>query len=291
MEIPLINDQELADISDLLHQLTGISLAPRKKHLVAGRLNKRLRHYGFGNYKQYYNLVTGQENPGELQVMVDLLTTNETYFFREPAHFEFVQDTVLPELRGQSLVRAWSAASSSGEEAYSLAMVMSENLDTMPWEILGSDINTDVLDIARDGIYPLERKRGLPQEMLRKHCLKGVRSQQGTFSIDRKLRTKVEFRQINLNKSLPNHGSFDMIFLRNVLIYFDMETKRQIVARVLRTLKTGGYFFISHAESLHDISTEVQMVKPSIFRKIDQEATRKKEKGAQNSEANAAPWR
>lgn len=280
MDIPLISDRELADIGQLLHRLTGISLAPRKKHLVSGRLNKRLRHYGLSNYNQYYKLVTGQEHGGELQVMVDLLTTNETYFFRETAHFEFLADKVLPEMRGRSLVRAWSAASSSGEEAYTLAMVMSEGLGTMPWEILGSDISTEVLNSARNGIYSFERVRGLPQEMLKKHCLKGVRSQQGTFNINQKLRNKVEFRQINLNQSLPAFGSFDIIFLRNVLIYFDMETKQKIVARVLRALKPGGYFFISHAESLHNISTEVQMVKPSIFRKSEKEAHGRKEKAA-----------
>lgn len=280
MDIPLISDRELADIGQLLHGLTGIALAPRKKHLVSGRLNKRLRHYGLSNYSQYYKLVTGQENDGELQVMVDLLTTNETYFFREPAHFEFLADTVLPELRGGSLVRAWSAASSSGEEAYSLAMVMSDALGTMPWEILGSDISTEVLNSARNGIYSFERVRGLPQEMLTKHCLKGVRSQQGTFNIDRKLRNKVEFRQINLNQSLPAFGSFDIIFLRNVLIYFDMETKQKIVARVLRALKPGGYFFISHAESLHNISSEVQMVRPSIFQKSEKKVRGSKETAA-----------
>jgi|TARA_Y100000310_G_scaffold335429_1_gene417482 chemotaxis protein methyltransferase CheR len=280
MDIPLINDRELADIGQLLHKLTGISLAPRKKHLVAGRLNKRLRHYGLGNYNQYYELVTGQDNAAELQVMVDLLTTNETYFFREPTHFEFLKDTVLPKLRGGSLVRAWSAASSSGEEAYTLAMLLSENLGTMPWQILGSDISTDVLAVARNGIYSLERVRGLSKEMMKKHCLKGVRSQRGTFSIKRKLTNKVEFRQINLNHSLPSIGSFDIIFLRNVLIYFDMETKQQIVARVLRALKPGGYFFISHAESLHNISTEVQMVKPSVFRRSENAGRIGKEEAA-----------
>ena len=269
MDIPMITDRELANIGQLLQKLTGIPLAPRKKHLVVGRLNKRLRHYGLSNYTQYFELVSDRNHEEEMQVMVDLLTTNETYFFREPVHFEFLSNTVLPELRSQALVRAWSAASSSGEEAYSLAMVMRETLGARSWEILGSDINLDVLDTAGTGIYPFDRVRGLPTENLHTHCLKGVRTQEGTFSIKPELKDRVKFRQINLNEPLPDIGTFDIIMLRNVLIYFDVDTKQQIVARVLQALKPGGYFFISHAETLHNISTAVKMIKPSIFRKSD----------------------
>jgi chemotaxis protein methyltransferase CheR len=198
---------------------------------------------------------------------VDLLTTNETYFFREIKHFEFLRTLVLKERSRPQPFRIWSAASSSGEEAYSIAMVLADCMQTTPWEILGTDISTRVLEGARRGLYTMDRGRHIPPEYLKRFCRKGSGQYEGQLLIDRDLRSNVMFRQVNLNVPLPEMGQFDVVFLRNVMIYFNNETKRQVVARVISTIKPGGYFCVGHSESLSDITQAVQMVAPAIYRK------------------------
>ena len=202
-----------------------------------------------------------------MQTAVDLLTTNETYFFREPKHFDLLRK-VATLARGRSeAFRVWSAASSSGEEAYSIAMVLEDCLPGQAWEIVGSDISTRVLDKARGGHYPMERAANIPKEYLKRFCLRGTGAQEGTLLIERGLRERVRFMQVNLNEPLPKLGMFDVVFLRNVMIYFNNETKQQIVGRILPTLKPGGHFCIGHSESLNGISDAVQALAPSIYRK------------------------
>ncbi len=235
--------------------------------MVASRLAKRLDYYGLSNYGDYFGLVTGQDYPDEFQMMVNILTTNETYFFREPKHFEFFRENILKPWRGERF-RLWSAASSTGEEAYSLAMVMAENLGMRNWEVFASDLSTRVLETARAGIYPMDRLQHMDSHLMEKYCLKGVRSQEGFFRVDPKLRTRVTFEQVNLMNPLPpNLGKFDVIFLRNVLIYFDQNAKKRVVERLITALNPGGYFFISHSESLHRVTEKLQPIKPSIYRK------------------------
>ncbi len=236
--------------------------------MVGSRLSKRLNFYQLDNYRQYYDLVMGNDVPGERQMLVDILTTNETYFFREPKHFDYLRNTVLKKWRGGEF-RIWSAASSSGEEAYSLAMLLAETLSHRPWEVIGSDLSTKVLEKASKGIYPMERIELLDMKLMEKYCMKGVRSQAGTFRIAEKLRKHTNFGQINLMKALPPKiGTFDVIFLRNVLIYFDQETKKHVVERVVKKLNPGGLFVISHSETLSRNTKPLEMVKPSIYVKI-----------------------
>ncbi len=267
MEIALLKDEEFQQFRAWLHRTAGISLSPAKKPLVSGRLAKRLKHHKLPSYAEYFRMITQPGGSDELQIALDLLTTNETYFFREPKHFEFLSREVLPHARPGQPFRLWSAASSSGEEPYTLAMTLAENLGSTPWEIVASDISSRVLEKARTGHYSLDRTEGIPKSMLVKYCLKGTGSQEGTFLIDRALRNKVQFMQINLNNALPRIGEFDVIFLRNVMIYFDMDTKRDVVSRLLPHLKPGGYFFVSHSESLNGISDSLELVKPSIYRR------------------------
>lgn len=236
--------------------------------MLASRLAKRLDFYRLTNFTDYYQLATSHAYPDEFQTMVNILTTNETYFFREPKHFDFFQNEILKPWRGE-FFRVWSAASSTGEEAYSLAMLLSENLGSRNWEVFGSDLSTRVLEIADQGIYPLDRLDYMDTRLLEKYCLKGVRSQEGFFRIDAKLRTKVKFEQVNLmNIPAPSLGKFDVIFLRNVLIYFDQDTKKHVVEQIATALKPEGYFIISHSESLHRVTDRLQMIKPSIYRKL-----------------------
>jgi chemotaxis protein methyltransferase CheR len=266
LDVEPITDDEFSRFQQLLHDTAGIFLPPAKKVLVQGRLNKRLRHHGLSRFSDYYRLVTSGANRAEFQVMVDCLTTNETYFFREPAHFEYLK-TVLPGMAAKGPVRVWSAASSSGEEVYTLAMVLAETLRDKEWSVLGSDINSAVLKQARRGFYSLERTQGIAPELLRKYCMKGVRQYQGYFLINESLRQRTEFTQVNLKERLTGMGKFQVIFLRNVMIYFDPDTKRDVVRRITEALAPGGLFFISHSESLHGISDQLKMVRPSIFQK------------------------
>ncbi len=262
-----INDQEFSQFQKLIYEQAGISLSPAKKALVSGRLAKRLTKYRLGSYGDYFKLLTSGHNAAELQVAVDLLTTNETYFFREPKHFDFLHTQILAKHKPGNPFRAWSAASSSGEEAYSIAMVLADHLGDGQWDVLASDISTRVLEKARTGHYHVDRTNGISREHLIRYCLRGVGSQENTLLVDKKLRSRVNFMQVNLNQSLPGLGVFDVIFLRNVMIYFDQETKRQIMQRMLPLLKPGGHFLISHSESLNGVTDELQVLSPSIYRK------------------------
>lgn len=269
MDCLAITDQEFAQFQRFAFDAAGISLSPAKKALVASRLMKRLRHYGFTSYGDYFEFMTSGQEPGEAQTALDLLTTNETYFFREPKHFDFLRHVILPKVERGSAFRVWSAASSSGEEPYTLAMILADVLGDGPWDILASDISARVLEKARSGLYPMERAEKIPKPYLLRYCLKGIGPHTGTFLIDRVLRHRIQFRAINLNESLPNLGIFDVIFLRNVMIYFDQPTKQQVVSRLTAILKPGGYFFISHSETLNGIATGLRMVQSSIYQKAE----------------------
>ena len=261
-----LHDDEFSRFQRWLHQTAGIELSPAKKALVASRLAKRLCHYELDSYDDYFQLIMNDRS-SELQLALDLLTTNETYFFREPKHFEFLTREVLARFPSERTLRIWSAASSSGEEPYSLAMTLAEKRSTFNWEILASDISSRVLEQATSGRYPIERAHNIPLPFLMKYCLKGVGLQEGIFIIDRKLRDKVQFMQINLNQDLPDIGLFDVIFIRNVMIYFNKETKGQVLQRLVPKLKPGGYLLVSHAESLHGLHHGLQLVSPSIYQK------------------------
>ncbi|MBX3619739.1 MAG: protein-glutamate O-methyltransferase CheR [Rhizobacter sp.] len=262
----VISDLEFSHFQRFIYQAAGISLSPAKKALVCGRLSKRLQARRLQSFGEYFKLLASGD-AGEVQTAVDLLTTNETYFFREPRHFELLRALAQAERNRALPFRVWSAASSSGEEAYSIAMVLADVLGDAPWEVMGSDISTRVLERARTGHYPVERTRHIPTAYLKRFCLRGIDEQAGTLLVDRRLRSRVQFRQINLNETLPGLQPFDVIFLRNVMIYFNGDTKRQVVARILSLLKPGGHFCIGHSESLNDVSDAVQVVAPSIYRK------------------------
>lgn len=263
-----ITDTEFSHFQRFIFQAAGITLSPGKKALVCGRLAKRLQANELSNYTEYFELLSSGKAATEVQTAVDLLTTNETYFFREPKHFDLLRSLATAAASKPQPFRVWSAASSSGEECYSIAMVLADCLGTSAWEVVGSDISQRVLQRARAGHYPVERTRHIPPAYLKRFCLKGMGEQEGTVLVERPLRARVNFAQVNLNTELPKAlGLFDVIFLRNVMIYFNGDTKRQVVARVLSLLKPGGHFCIGHSESLNDINNEVLQVAPSIYRK------------------------
>ena len=267
MPLVAISDREFMQFQRFIYDAAGITMSNGKQALVSGRLAKRLAHYQLDSYTDYLRLLESRSDPAELQMAVDLLTTNETYFFREPKHFQLLRELVLDARDKRQTMRVWSAASSSGEEVYSIAMVLADVLGDAAWEVLGTDISTRVLQRARSGHYPMERATQMPQDYLKRFCLKGQGSEAGTMLIERGLRQRVQFQQVNLNAPLPKIGCFDVIFLRNVMIYFNLETKRQVVARLLAQLRPGGYFLIGHSETLNDINDTLSVVAPSIYRK------------------------
>jgi chemotaxis protein methyltransferase CheR len=264
-----INDAEFQRMRNLLYDIAGITLSDAKKMLLTGRLSKRLTALGLDNYTQYFKYVTDSAHSAELQFMVDLLTTNETYFFREPQHFDFLKEIITPASKQGHMFRVWSAAASIGAEAYTIAMVLADKLgEGGAWEILGTDISNSVLEQARRGHYRMAEAEKIPPEYLKKFCLKGKGEQAGTFLIDKRLRQHVSFEQMNLNvEGMKKAGDFDVIFLRNVLIYFDIPTKQRVVANLIPCLKNGAYLIVGHSESLNGITDVLAQVKPTVYRR------------------------
>lgn len=263
---PPINERDFQEIRTWIHRFAGIHLSSQKKALVVGRLASRLRQHQLASYGEYFRLLESGLHPDEVQIAIDRLTTNETHFFREPKHFDFLRDNIL---RGstRSRFRAWSAASSSGEEPYSIAMTLAAVLGEAAWEVVASDLSSRVLERARAGHYSLARAKSIPRPLLQAYCLKGVGAQEGTFLVEPRLRSRVRFSQINLVGAIPSIGAFDVIFLRNVMIYFDLSTKREVIASVLRHLRPKGYLIVGHSESLNGVTSALDTVLPSIYRK------------------------
>ena len=200
-------------------------------------------------------------------IALDLLTATETCFFREARHFEHLHGVLTERKSGRASFRAWSAACSTGEEPYSIAMVLADLLPPQGWEVLASDISVRVLDTARRGHYSMARAAHVPPEYLHRFCRKGVEAEQGTLLVSRALRECVEFAQINLNAHLPSLDKFDVIFLRNVLSYFEGETRRRVAQRVVDCLRPGGYLYIGHSESLQEMGLPLHSEAPAIYRK------------------------
>jgi chemotaxis protein methyltransferase CheR len=268
MGAPSITDREFQEIKTWIHQVAGINLSTQKKALVMGRLAARLRNYQLRTYGEYFHLLQRGEQPSEFQIAIDLLTTNETHFFREPKHFDFLREKIASDRFPRRELRVWSAAASSGEEAYSIAMTLAASLANAPWEVLASDLSSRALEQARIGHYSLARAETIPRQFLQAHCLKGIGAQVGTFLIAPQLHSRVQCAQINLINTLPPIGEFEFIFLRNVMIYFDAPTKREVVARILRHLRPGGYLIVGHAETLNGMTDAVKSVMPSIYRRL-----------------------
>ena len=266
----VLSDRTFQAISALMYDSIGLALNASKKSLVSSRLGPRIQRLGLDGFDPYLALLHDESEAGEFQMAVDLLTTNETYFFREPKHYEVLEQE-LAARASKAPLAVWSAASSFGDEAYSTAMLLAD-LQTAgrigpDWSILGTDISHRVLLSAKEAIYPEERLRHVSPERLRRHCLKGEGPAEGQAMIRPKLRERVRFGQLNLCKPFSGLGPFDVVFLRNVLIYFDAETKRAVVDRVVATLRPGGLFFMGTAEGRVNADVRLTTLVPGAFRK------------------------
>jgi chemotaxis protein methyltransferase CheR len=273
-----LGDREFERLQRLIEREAGIHLGPAKRALVVGRLGKRIRDLGLHSFREYCDLVEG--DAGERVEMLDRIATNETHFFREPRHFELLSRDILPRwqaaadqgLRPRTL-KVWSAACSTGEEPYTLAMVL---LRAFPpgsgWEldIVASDLSTRVLRRAREGLWPIDKSGEIPDADLKRFMLKGVGAQEGMMRAGDELRALVRFARLNLMEDHPSLGTMDLVFCRNVLIYFDAPTKHAVVTRLLDHLAPGGYLFLGHAESLAGSSLKMHCVSPSVYERETQ---------------------
>ena len=242
---------------------TGISLDSSKISLVQSRLYKRLLFYKVKSFSEYLRII--QIDHKEKMEMLNLITTNETYFFREESHYNFL---VKHLQQHHSKFRVWSAAASVGAEAYTIAMVLDEHLQRDSWEIVASDINTEVIKKGRTGMYPLNWMDKIPEKYRKKHCMIGKGKYEKQFLVSRTLSKSISFLQNNLMKANPDLGKFDIIFLRNVLIYFNDATKTHVINNLMRNLKPKGYLIISLTESLQNLNLkDLEQVSTSIYQK------------------------
>lgn len=262
----VIPPEDFARVRGFIYRHCGIDLTDTKKVMVTGRLRKQLNTLNINSFSEYLDYIQQPGNQQELQNMIDILTTNETYFFREPEHFVFLEELI--KKHPEHCYNIWSAASSSGEELYSISMVLADFCRAKDWRVLGSDLSTRVLQKAKVGHYTMDRHEGISQQRLQKYCLKGIGNQQGSFLINPELKKHTEFKVFNLLKPNPSNELFDIIFLRNVMIYFDKESKQKVLTNVLTHLRKGGYLFISHTESLFNTEHSLKTIRPSIFQSV-----------------------
>lgn len=261
----LPSDKEFYLFQKLILERLGIFLPLQKKALLTNRLWKRLRECNLNCFEDYYRFIVGAGGSAELNLALELITTNETYFFREQKHFDYLAQTILPNLNPSKKFRVWSAAASTGEEPYSIAMLL-EDKCRVGWELECSDVNNRVLEQARLGIYPDARIRNIPQAYLYQYCRKGVGPQAGYVRVTQDLRAKVNFFSLNLHNDFPDIGKFDLVFLRNVLIYFENDIKSQVLERIAKVLNPNGILFVGHSESLHGVTTRFTPIRPAIYK-------------------------
>jgi chemotaxis protein methyltransferase CheR len=270
-----VTDSDFELFQRLIEKETGIFLAPAKKTLLIGRLSRRLRDLGLADLRKYYKRVMSDRS--ELTHMVDCISTNETQFFREPLHFEFMERQIFPRWIEQAdagerprRIRVWSAGCSTGEEPYSLAMTLLHHFpESAGWqvEILATDISTRVLARARAGIWPVEKASHIPSHFLKTYMLRGTGSQQGKMKAGPEIQKAIRFEYLNLleQAALPHPAPYDMVLCRNVLIYFQNEKKLQVVRGLISHLTAEGYLFVGHSESLNHLTDCVRSVVPTVY--------------------------
>ena len=266
-----LNDRDFARIAKLVKTHAGIQLTDRKRELVYGRLARRLRTLGLHDFSHYCDLVEEDDADAERRVMINAITTNLTSFFRESHHFDFLGGTALPELAKRATtrrLRIWSAGCSTGEEAYSIAMTMRKSIrDLADWDarILATDIDTDVVATGAAGRYPAKRVESVPSDLRRQF----VRDLDGeTVEMADAIKSLIAFKQLNLFDPWPMKGPFDVIFCRNVVIYFDKETQRQLFCRFAEILKPDGWVFIGHSESMFQVCDRFHHIGRTIYRRV-----------------------
>jgi len=269
---PEPTDCDLAKIARLVYEHSGIRLHEGKRALVTARLQKRVRQGGFRSFREYTRWIEADPTGVELTALLDAITTNHTALFREPQHFTYLRDIVLPPLaaRRTGAIAGWSAACATGEEPYSIAITLFESLGdaaSSRVQLLASDLSFKALAVARAGIYRSGRLDDLPADVQQRYFERGVGSRAGFMRAAPALRQAIDFRRHNLLDAPPPGLPFDFIFCRNVMIYFDQPAQQRVVSALERRLATGGYLFVSHAESLNGLTHSLTWTAPAVYRK------------------------
>ncbi|POZ64049.1 CheR family methyltransferase [Chromobacterium alticapitis] len=267
---PTLSDEEFSCFKQFILQEAGIDLPASKRSLVQSRLAKRLRRLGVGSYGAYWQLLRKPESQAERQRAVNMLSTNETYFFREPQHFQWLERRALEIQQRGGAVKVWSAACSSGEEPYTIAMVLAETLGMRGnWRVYATDINTKVLGLAKRAVYPTDRVQRTPPLLWQKYFLRGRDEYAGMVRVLPELAKRVEFSSLNLlHCNRFAHADFDIVFLRNVLIYFNEGTKLEVLRKLCSRMREGGHLLIGHSESLHKLNLPLAQEEPSRYRLV-----------------------
>lgn len=267
-----LKENEFHKISQLVYEKFGINLTEKKKALVRGRLHAIVRSNGYRSFGEYYDAVMEDDSGRELLRLVDRISTNHSYFFREADHFDVLTERVLPALRrnrDEKKLRIWCAGCAAGEEPYTIAMVLDDYFgkDYRSWDIkiLATDISTTALGLALEGVYPAQKVAGLPKEF----SSYVTKLDDDHVRVSAKLRNRVMFKSLNLMRdSYPFQGTFDIIFCRNVMIYFDLETRKGLLERFHRYMGKGSYLFIGHSETLGRETKLFSYVKPTVYQSI-----------------------
>ena len=298
--MPPVTDKEFGLFQKLIYEKAGIYLAAPKRALVDSRLAKRIRELGLDSFAAYYHHVVEDRDGAELIQLLDRISTNETHFFREPRQFEFLETRIIADWTAQAAagirlrrICAWSAGCSTGEEPYSLAMVLRDHFPpSAGWEIeiLATDLSTRVLDRAGAAIWPIAKAEEIPPKYLKRFMLKGIGAQAGKMKMTPEIRSTVRFERVNLNDDdYPVSGSFDLILCRNVLIYFDGPSRLRVIHRLLHHLASSGYLFVGHAESLNGVTDRVSPVMPTVYVHAENQHAPSPEKNSPSRGAGAIP--
>ena len=264
-----LSNKQFKKVCGLVYQISGIHLKDGKEALVRTRLMKRLRALKLNDFDTYLDFIQSKAGQGEIELMIDVMTTNQTSFFRETAHFNFLRKTVLPGIK-KDKIRIWSAACSSGQEPFSIAMTLHDHFPDIHMKdarILGTDIAKSMLAIAQKGIYYKDHLRNVEEPMIRKHFDKIVQNNLVAYKVKDHAKYLVSLAWLNLLEDWPMRGPFDVIFCRNVMIYFDRLTQQKLVQRFWQLLESGGYLFVGHSEGLSAVSHKFNYVQPAVYRK------------------------
>jgi chemotaxis protein methyltransferase CheR len=271
-----LGDAEYEFLCDLIYKTSRINLGSDKRVLVASRLAKRLRERGLKSFRDYCDLLRSPAAAEEMEFLINRISTNHTNFFREIKHFDFMQSVVIPQWRAEQKRRSepyriWSAASSTGEEAYSIAIQLAESFapaESGRWQIEASDISTRVLEVAQRGVYESDRLSGVSSEVLQRHFQRGTNKWAGHFRVKDELRRRVNFQHLNLfDARYPFAFQFDLIFCRNVMIYFDRPTQEILVGKLADKLLPGAHLLVGHSESLSGVRHPLRLVQPAIYQR------------------------
>ncbi|HEV7765827.1 MAG TPA: protein-glutamate O-methyltransferase CheR [Thermoanaerobaculia bacterium] len=269
-ELAPMSDREFRGFRDLVYRESGIHMSDSRRELLIARLSRRVRTLGMLRFGQYLALV--ESEPHERVEMLDRIVTNETRFFREPKQFEFLESHIIPQWHAEAekrlrprRVRVWSAGCSTGQEPYSIAMTLLAHLEGWDVEVLATDLSGRALRQAMAGVWPAEKASEIPEKYLKAYMLRGVRSQEGRMTASHEARAVIRFQRLNLHEELPELGAFDLVFCRNVLIYFDVASRTRAVTRVLSRLAPSGYLFLGHSESLLSSGLRLRPMAPSVY--------------------------